>query len=159
MTDEHAENSPKIHVDSDWKAEVQAEKEQLAQKEELRKETGDEGEQPKPGELPPADFKALMGIFASQAVMGLGSMTDPKTGGVVVDLAGAKFAIDLLAVIQEKTTGNIEEKEAEELDQLITELRSRFVQIAQIVASNPTTAAPGEMPDSSEAPSLKIPGS
>ena len=117
MTDEHAENSPKIHVDSDWKAEVQAEKEQLAQKEELRKETGDEGEQPKPGELPPADFKALMGIFASQAVMGLGSMTDPKTGGVVVDLAGAKFAIDLLAVIQEKTTGNIEEKEAEEMKQ------------------------------------------
>ena len=32
------------------------------------------------GELPPADFRALVGTLASQAIMGLGALADPKTG-------------------------------------------------------------------------------
>ena len=154
MSDEH-EN--KIHVDSDWKAEVQAEKEQLAAKEEQQKDAGEDGGAPAKGELPPADFKGLIGILASQAVMGLGSMTDPKSGGVVVDLVGSKFAIDLLGVIQEKTKGNLDEQEASELEQVITELRSRFVQIAQIVAQNPP-ADPSAVSPEGGPDSLKIPG-
>jgi hypothetical protein len=158
MSNEHADKASEIHVDADWKAEVQAEKEQLAEKEERRREVGDDSETPNPGELPPADFKALIGILASQAVMGLGSMADPKTGGVVVDLVGSKFAIDLLGVVQEKTTGNLDEQESAELEQVITELRSRFVQIAQIVASNPPQGTPGAKPDAGGAGSLEIPG-
>ena len=157
MSDEHAEQDNTIHVDSDWKAEVQAEKEKLAEKEGQQKESGEEASAPTPGELPPADFKGLIGILASQAVMGLGSMTDPKSGGVVVDLVGSKFAIDLLGVIQEKTKGNLDETEAAELEQVITELRSRFVQIAQIVAQNPPTD-PSTIATGGDDESLKIPG-
>ena len=86
------------------------------------------------GELPPADFKSLMGLLASQAIMGLGAYSDPQSGGVVVDLPGAKFAIDLLAVLEEKTKGNLDEEEAKEISTVLNELRSRFVQIAQMVA-------------------------
>ena len=91
------EQAPKIQVDTDWKAEAQAEKERLSQKEADRSKATEEAGPP--GELPPADFKGLVGLLASQAIMGLGAYTDPKSGGVVIDLVGSKFAIDLLAVI------------------------------------------------------------
>ncbi len=146
--------SPKLQVDSDWKAEAQAEKERLAQQEEAKAESG-EG---RPGELPEASFKTLMGVLASQAIMGLGAMGDPKTGRVMIDLDGAKFNIDLLEVLDEKTKGNLDDDEANDLTQVLTELRSRFVHVAQLVAQQgaapPEAGAGGEpspsviMPDS-----------
>ena len=143
MSDQHSDDTPKLHIDSDWKAEVQAEKQKLAAAE---SDSTDKEADPR-GELPPADFKGLMGILASQAVMGLGSMSDPNGGGVMVDLVGAKFAIDLLGVLQEKTAGNLEEQEGAELDQILTELRSRFVQIADLIAQQKAGVMPtGEAP-------------
>ncbi len=125
------QEEPKIQIDSDWKAEAQAEKERLAKQVETAQAKTD---RPGAGELPPADFQTLIGTFASQAVMGLGAVRDPKSGGVVVDLPGAKFAIDLLAVVEEKTKGNLSEQESRELKQALSELRTRFVQISEAVA-------------------------
>ena len=137
------EQTPKIQVDTDWKAEAQAEKERLAKQEAEREE---QGGSEAPGELPPADFKGLIGLLASQAIMGLGAYTDPKSGGVVIDLVGSKFAIDLLAVIEEKTKGNLDEAETTELGQILAELRSRFVQVADAVAKQQAnTAATGPL--------------
>ena len=128
---------PKLHVDTDWKAEAQAEKASAAKAAE-KTQGGDPAQQ---GELLPADFKSLMGLLASQAIMGLGAYTDPQSGGVVVDLPGAKFAIDLLGVLEEKTKGNLDESESEEMTKVVTELRSRFVQIAQLVAQQRSGSA------------------
>ena len=137
-----AENeAPKIQVDTDWKAEAQAEKERLSQNEADRSKAAEEAGPA--GELPPADFKGLVGLLASQAIMGLGAYTDPKSGGVVIDLVGSKFAIDLLAVIEEKTTGNLNEAESTELTQILAELRSRFVQVADAVAQQQANTAAG----------------
>ena len=136
-----SDETPKLHIDSDWKAEAQAEKERLAA--DAAKKTEAAGTAPAPGEMPPADFKSLMGLLASQAIMGLGAYTDPDSGGVVVDLPGAKFAIDLLGVLEEKTAGNLSEEETSEINKVVTELRSRFVQIAQIVAQQ---GQPGGQP-------------
>ncbi len=126
------EQEPKIQIDSDWKAEAQAEKVRLA-----REAEASEGQPSRRGvgELPPADFQTLIGTLASQAVVGLGAVRDPKTGGVVVDLPAARFAIDLLAVLDEKTKGNLSEQESGELKQALSELRARFVQISEAVAS------------------------
>ena len=147
--------APKLQIDSDWKAEAQAEKERLAAKEAEARE-GAEGAGA-PGELPEANFKSLMGLLASQAIMGLGAYTDPQSGGVVVDLPGAKFAIDLLGVLEEKTKGNLSEEEGEEISKVLTELRSRFVQVAQLVAQQGEAggAAPGTNP-ASPPPDLRI---
>lgn len=124
------DEKPKLHIDSDWKAQAQAEKEKLV-KQEAGKEKAAAG---RARELPEADFKTLMGVLASQAIMGLGAMGDPKTGRVVVDLEGSRFAIDLLAVLEEKTKGNLSAEEATELRQVLIELRNRFVQISNLVA-------------------------
>ena len=127
MSDE--QGTPKIHVDSDWKAEAQAEKERLA-KQEQERATPEGGR----GPLPEANFSSLMKMLATQAIMGLGAFQDPQSGGVVVDLEGAKFSIDLLAVLEETTKGNISEQDAKDLEQMLTQLRAQFVQVTNMVA-------------------------
>ncbi|MEI6023651.1 MAG: DUF1844 domain-containing protein [Phycisphaerales bacterium] len=156
------DNTPEIQVDSDWKAQAQAEKARLSQQEESRPA--------KPGkdELPPADFRSLVGLLASQAIGGLGGYTDPQ-GRVMVDIMGAKFAIDLIGVLQEKTKGNLLPEEEAELSEVLGELRSRFVQIAQAVAArmksgqgveSMSAGAPAgsrKAPDAGAGPKLIIP--
>ena len=71
-------NGPKLQVDSDWKAQAQAEKDRLARLEaEREKERGAKGEGGPEG-MPPADFKSLVGVLASQAISGLG-MREPAS--------------------------------------------------------------------------------
>lgn len=136
----HDEGASRLHIDSDWKAQAQAEKERLArieaEREKEREARGGGG----PDELPPADFKSLVGVLASQALMGLGAYADPQ-GRVVVDLLGSRFSIDLLGVLEEKTKGNLSDEEAKELGAILGELRSRFVQIATIVAQQSRAGA------------------
>ena len=129
------DDAPKIHVDADWKAEAQAERARLAEAEDKHtaKQDASKG-------LPPADFKGLVGLLASQAIMGLGAVPDQSGKGVMIDLEGAKFAIDLLAVLEEKTRGNLEEEEATELSTVVSELRARFVQITQLLAEQMSNA-------------------
>lgn len=131
MTDpaHQSPNPPSIQVDSDWKAQAQAERERLAQQESARSARADERD---PDALPPAEFRSLVGLLASQAVMGLGTMGDQQ-GRLIVDLAGSKFAIDLLLVLQEKTKGNLSAEETKELDEVLRELKSRFMQVAKLV--------------------------
>lgn len=138
MTDE----SNRLHIDSDWKAQAQAEKERLAEKEASR--TDEAGT---PGEMPPADFRGLIMTLGSQAMMGLGAYGDPQTGQVMIDLPGAQFAIDLLGVLEEKTKGNLTAEEATELNEVLSQLRSRFVYVAKLVAAQMQARAQGGAPD------------
>ena len=136
-----SEEQPKLHVDSDWKAQAQAEKERLDREAEA---TAEKREKTRPGELPEADFKSLVGLLASQAIMYLGAYGDPKTGRVMVDLNGAQFSIDLLDVLEEKTKGNVSDDEANEVRQVVAELRNRYVQVSKLISAQ-GTASP-EMP-------------
>ncbi len=132
---------PKIQVDSDWKAEAQAEKEKLSQAEQKAEQKAEARQMPEP------NFRGLLGILASQALMGLGMHQDPSGKGVMVDLEGSKFAIDLLQMLQEKTNGNLSEEETTEIKQLTQELQSRFVQIAELVAAQGQDGAPATTTD------------
>lgn len=139
-------STPKLHIDSDWKAQAQAEKERLAQKEHEReagrKPAGGGG----PDDLPPAEFRTLVSMMASQALMALGGYGDQKSGKVIVDLPGAKLAIDLLGVLEEKTKGNLSEEESAELTEILAAVRSRFVYFVEIVARQQAGAIPGGAP-------------
>ena len=93
------------------------------------------------------DFRTLVASLASQAMMGLGAYGDPQTGRVVVDVVGAQFAIDLLGVLEEKTKGNLTPEEATELTEVLAQLRSRFVYVAKLVASQMQARAQAGAPD------------
>ena len=133
MSDE-SQDQPKIIIDSDWKAEAQAEKEKLAQQEAERSASGEAGGAPGSGKLPPADFRTLVGMLASQAIMYMGGVADPQSGKAIFDPEASTHLIDLLAVLEEKTKGNLSDEESKELTGVIHELRSRFVEIAQMIA-------------------------
>ena len=82
-------------------------------------------------------------MLAQQAIMGLGVLADRKTGGIIIDLEGSRYAIDLLDILEQKTKGNLADDEKKELTQILGDLRSRFVQIANMVAKQMAQPAPG----------------
>ena len=129
MSDEQGQE-PKIHIDSDWKSQAQAEKDKLKEMDAASEAKSSQGR----GELPPAEFKTLVGTLASNAVMSLGGMQHPETGQMMVDIEGAKLYIDLLDVLEEKTKGNLDDEEAQYLQQIAHELRTRFVEFSRAVA-------------------------
>ncbi len=122
------QEKPKIIVDDDWKSQVQAEKEALKDHEEKDQ---DEGEQKQPEEapleLPPATFPILVTTFATQAMTALGQLPDPIEGKPVVRKELAKFQIDMLGVLEEKTKGNLSSEESTMLTDVLHQLRMAFV--------------------------------
>lgn len=128
--------TPELHIDSDWKAEAQAEKERLAAAEKARAAAGEKNGPAAggPRQFPEASFKTLMSVLASQALMGLGTIQDPESKGIVIDLEGSRFSIDLLDVLEEKTKGNLTDEETQEFSHLLAELRARYVHVSRLVA-------------------------
>jgi len=134
------DQAPKIHIDSDWKAEAQAEKERLSEEEKKQADAkGPAGGGPH--QLPEANFRTLVSVLASQALMGLGTVQDPEGKGVMIDLDGSRLSIDLLGVLEEKTRGNLTDDENRELTHLLSELRARFVQVTKLVAQQASAAS------------------
>ena len=132
------QEKPKIIVDDDWKSQVQAEKEALKdheeedhEEEDQDEEDQDESEQKQsedaPLELPPATFPILVTTFATQAMAALGQLPDPIEGKPVVRKEVAKFQIDMLGVLEEKTKGNLSSEESSMLTDVLHQLRMAFV--------------------------------
>ncbi len=150
----------KLHVDSDWKAQAEAEREKLRKIDDER-DAGSATDAP--DKLPPADFRSIVGLLATQALGGLGAYGDPESRRIVVDLPAAQFAIDLLGVLAEKTKGNLAAEEEKELLAILAELRSRFVHFAQLVAAQAAQGGPSALtghppaaPRADAAPKSKI---
>ena len=77
-------------------------------------------------ELPPADFDFLVYSLRLQTEMSLGLL--PFNNQKKPDLEAAGHNIDLLAMLQAKTRGNLTDDEQRSLDHSLMELRFRFVQ-------------------------------
>ena len=89
-------------------------------------------EQPEAAEdeagLPDPEIAVIISSLATQALIGLGVMGNPITKSKEVDLESAKFSIDLLQVLQEKTKGNLSDIEHRFLDTILHDLRMKFVE-------------------------------
>lgn len=77
-------------------------------------------------ELPPADFDFLVYSLRLQAEMNLGLLPFGEKPDPDYELA--RHHIDLLAMLQEKTKGNLTPEEQKQLDNSVSELRFRFVE-------------------------------
>lgn len=121
------ENEPKLIIDSDWKNQAEAERQKLADQEKQKAEQATERE------LPPADIMGIVQILATQALLYMGAFPDPQTGRAMVAMDLAKFHVDLLGTLEEKTKGNLSEEEAETVKQTAHELRLQFVEVNKAV--------------------------
>ena len=117
----------KIHIDSDWKAQAQAEKEKLAKEE--AQQAAEPKSQAQTGTLPPPSFTLLILSLVAQARICLGDLENPVTKKKQVDLDSAKHNIDMLEMLDEKTKGNLSDDEKSLLDSVLYELRMRYVQL------------------------------
>jgi hypothetical protein len=126
------QETPKIIVDTDWKSQAQAEKERLAAAEEARKDA--RGTADNPDAQPAPTFEELVRMLATQALLYLGAFPDPETGRRLVALELAQFNIDMLAMLEVKTKGNLDDAEKAFLSQMVRELRLQFVEISKAVS-------------------------
>ena len=76
-------------------------------------------------------FTAFVLSLAQTAAVHFGDVPDPMSGAKEANLPAAQQMIDILALIEEKTRGNLTAEERQLLDQVLYELRLRFVQTAQ----------------------------
>ena len=77
-------------------------------------------------------FTAFMLSLATTAAVHFGDIADPSTGQrMEPNLIGAGQMIEIIGMLQEKTEGNLTEPEAKLLEDLLYELRMRFVQAQQ----------------------------
>jgi hypothetical protein len=85
-------------------------------------------ETPDPG----LTFSGFILSLATTAAVHFGDIADPNTGTTATpNLEAAAQMIELIAMLQEKTKGNLLEPEERLVDDLLYELRVRFVQAQQ----------------------------
>jgi hypothetical protein len=81
-------------------------------------------------EGPKVSFSEFVMSLATTAAVHLGDVADPATGETAVNLLAAGQMIDILAMLQGKTQGNLEADESQVLEALLYELRMRYVEAA-----------------------------
>jgi len=104
-------------VDTEWKKQARQEKEKLAQ------ETGGAT-----GEPPEASFAMIISSFVAQTLIALGEIQSPIDGQRHRDLDAAKFSIDVLQILEDKTKGNLTDEEQKMLQSALYDLRMRYVE-------------------------------
>jgi hypothetical protein len=129
MAEKEKKEEKKIIVDEDWKAEAQKEKEILAAQEEDEKEKAQEKKQAR-GPLPQGNLAALISMLTTQALFALGLLQVKGQKERAPDLELAKYNIDMLETLEEKTKGNLSQEEEAVLSNTLNELRMGYVKIA-----------------------------
>jgi len=77
-------------------------------------------------------FAGFILSLATTAAVHFGDIADPNTGErAPQDLTAAHQMIELISLLQDKTKGNLTPEEAKLVDDLLYELRMRFVQAQQ----------------------------
>ena len=153
-----AEEQPSLHIDTDWKKQAQEEKRRLAEEEQKRaaeKEAKAAAAATIPGgapatgpgrgragaagarqerAMPQASFGTLVNSLLTQIFLYLGDLT-PRGVEPQVNLDMARFNVDLLGILEEKTKGNLAPEEQKLLDNALYEARTRFVSVASQYAT------------------------
>ena len=79
-------------------------------------------------EFPDASFDMLLMQHHTQAMLAMGMIPDPATGQVIKNKSAAKFHIDMLGIIQERTKCNLNQGEEDALNGVLHNLRMMFVE-------------------------------
>jgi hypothetical protein len=123
----------KIIIDEDWKSQVEAEKEaarlknQPAEAEQKSEQPADTGIP-----LPEPTLSFLAGTMYVQGAIAMGLLPNPTSDKQPkVQIEQARHAIDMLAMLQQKTEGNRTPDESEEIEFMLHQLRMAFITVSQ----------------------------
>ncbi len=138
------EEEKKIIIDEDWKKEAQKEKEKLKAQEE--EEQGEEGQE-RGGPLPKGDLAALISMLTTQALFAMGLLQIRGQEGREPDMELARYNIDMLETLAEKTKGNLSAEEDKVLKHTLNDLRMGYVQVTHHAAETGAKPEGGEKKD------------
>lgn len=96
-------------------------------------------------------FVEFVMMHAQNAALFLGQIPNPKTGEGEVNLDLAKMFIDQLAMIQEKTRGNLTNEETTVLRNALSNLQMAYVEVARQVAKGGAQPTPPPAPSAASA--------
>jgi len=96
-----------------------------------------EAEVEEPAEESAVGFEMLVSYLSTTAMFQLGLLEGPGGERIPPDMPNAQRTIDLLEVLQEKTRGNLSQREAKLLDDVLYDLRLSFVEIEKRLAQKP----------------------
>jgi len=77
------------------------------------------------------DFNSFITGLYTQTLSAMGLLENPQTGEKRISLNEAQFLIDTIGMLEEKTRGNLTEQEAGYLQEVLNDLRMRYVKAAQ----------------------------
>jgi len=115
----------------DTEGQVKEEASKEAKKEGKKDEEVEEKEEKEFTPLPEVNFSSFLLSLSSSILLHLGEIADPQSGEKRKDLALAKQTIDIIALLKDKTEGNLTEEEQNLLKHLLYDLRMRFVKASQ----------------------------
>lgn len=84
-------------------------------------------EQQESAELPQIDFGMFVMSLASSVLVHLGEIDHPESKAREPNLPLAKQTVDILGMLRDKTRGNLTQEEAQLLDNLLYDLRMKYV--------------------------------
>ena len=80
-----------------------------------------------PRPLPPLDFSTFILSLSTSVLLHLGELPDPDTQSTESNLSMARQSLDLLGMLQDKTRGNLTDDESKLLENLLYDLRMKYV--------------------------------
>jgi hypothetical protein len=84
-----------------------------------------------PGADDPASFINFLSTLATNAAAALGAVPHPATGQRSLDLETGKYWLDILAMMRDKTKGNLHPQESRLLEGILGDLRMQYVQLVR----------------------------
>ena len=75
------------------------------------------------------DFTIFVTGLSMQALIALGEIANPMDDKKEKNMPQAKYMIDTLEMIKEKTTGNLKQSEQDHLDNILYHLRMRYIEL------------------------------
>jgi len=135
-----ADELSSLHIDTDWKKQAQEEKRKLAEAQEKQRAEqakappasgGSRGAGGRRGarEVPQATFASLVNSILTQAMLYLGEIA-PQGSEPMLNLDMAKYQVDVLGLLEEKTRNNLTPEEQHLLDTALYDLRTRYINVA-----------------------------
>jgi hypothetical protein len=115
----------------DLKGKTVEEEVKTAEKKEEKKREEAKKEETERTVLPQVNFNSLIFSLSSSALIHLGEIADPHTNQKIKDLPLAKHTIDTIAMLREKTKGNLVEEEERFLESILADLRWRYVKAVE----------------------------
>lgn len=91
---------------------------------------------------PPANFRLFLESLLSQAWLALGKFPNPMTGEQKFDEPWARYYIDMVGMLAEKTAGNLDKDEAQLMEINLSSLRLTFVEEQKSQKSIPDASTP-----------------